>query len=136
MARNKCCRNIECFPPFDFFKPDKIDLKKLECVELNLDEFEAIRLADFEGLYQEKAAKKMNVSRQTFGRIVEEAHHKIAEALVLGKALKITGGRVTISEPINKMCSCCKIDKNVPINKLPKKCLECLKSNNLLINKQ
>jgi len=52
-----------------------------------VDEFEAIRLADLEGLYQEPAAEKMSVSRQTFGRIIESAHQKVAEALVRGKAL-------------------------------------------------
>jgi predicted Zn-ribbon and HTH transcriptional regulator len=59
---------------------------------LTVDEFEAIRLADLEGLYQEQAAREMNVSRQTFGRIIESAHRKVAEALVKGKALKIEGG--------------------------------------------
>jgi rubrerythrin len=57
-----------------------------------VDEFEAIRLADLESLYQEQAATEMNVSRQTFGRIIESAHRKVAEALVKGKALKIEGG--------------------------------------------
>jgi ArsR family transcriptional regulator len=64
----------------------------LEEVVLSVDEFEAIRLADLEGFYQELAAKKMSVSRQTFGRILESAHRKVAEALVRGKALKIEGG--------------------------------------------
>ena len=64
----------------------------LEEVVLTIDEFEAVRLADLEGLYQEQAAEKMNVSRQTFGRIIESARKKVAEALVQGKALKIGGG--------------------------------------------
>ena len=59
-----------------------------------MDEFEAIRLADLEGLYQEDAADRMGISRQTFGRIVASAHAKVAEALVKGKALKIEGGAV------------------------------------------
>jgi len=66
----------------------------LEIEILTLDEFEAIRLADLDGLYQEQAADKMKVSRQTFGRIIESAHRKIATALVKGKALKIEGGNV------------------------------------------
>ncbi len=64
----------------------------LEEVNLTLDEFEAIRLADLEGLYQEDAAKKMNISRQTFGNIIESAHKKIADSIVNAKALKIKGG--------------------------------------------
>jgi uncharacterized protein len=59
---------------------------------LSMDEYEAIRLADFEGLYQEEAAKRMNISRQTFGNIIESAHRKIADAIVNAKALKIEGG--------------------------------------------
>jgi len=59
-----------------------------------VDELEAIRLADLHGLYQEDAAKQMNVSRQTLGRILESAHKKIADTLVNGKALLIEGGPV------------------------------------------
>jgi predicted DNA-binding protein (UPF0251 family) len=68
----------------------------LEEVVLELDEMEAIRLADLEGLYQEEAAERMKVSRPTFGRIVAAARKKIAEALVAGKALRIEGGPVTM----------------------------------------
>jgi predicted DNA-binding protein (UPF0251 family) len=54
-----------------------------------LDEVEAIRLADYEGCYHAEAAREMKVSRATFGRIVNEARRKVAEALIRGKALKI-----------------------------------------------
>ncbi len=54
-----------------------------------MDEFEALRLADYEGLYHESSAGRMKISRQTFGRILNEAHRKIAECLVKGKALRI-----------------------------------------------
>jgi len=63
-------------------------------VVLTLDEFESLRLADLEGLYQEKAAGRMGVSRPTFGRIVESARRKVAEALVRGRTLRIAGGVV------------------------------------------
>jgi predicted DNA-binding protein (UPF0251 family) len=66
----------------------------LEVIAMTLDEFEAIRLADLGGLYQEEAAEKMGVSRPTFSRIVESAHRKVADALVHGKALRIEGGPV------------------------------------------
>ena len=62
---------------------------QLEEVSLSLDEVEAIRLADYEGRYHEEAAREMKVSRATFGRIVNGARHKVAEALIRGKALKI-----------------------------------------------
>jgi predicted DNA-binding protein (UPF0251 family) len=60
-----------------------------ELIVLEPDEVEALRLADLEGLYQEQAASSMGVSRQTFGRILERAHKKVADAVVHGKALKI-----------------------------------------------
>jgi len=75
-----------------YFKPRGVPLCSLEEVCLNLDEMEAIRLADLEGLYQEQAAKQMNISRQTFGNIVNSARKKIAEAIINGKALQIGAG--------------------------------------------
>jgi uncharacterized protein len=94
MPRNKCLRYIDNHPNCTFFKPAGIPLPKLTQITLNLDEYEAIRLADLEGLYQEDAAKRMNISRQTFGRIIESAHKKIADALINGKAVKIDGGNI------------------------------------------
>ena len=61
----------------------------LEELSITMDELEAIRLADYDGLYHEEAARKMEISRQTFGRILNEAHKKVAESLLKGKALKI-----------------------------------------------
>ena len=69
-------------------------MDRLEEINLTLDELEAIRLADFGGLYQEEAAKKMNISRQTFGNIINSAHKKIADVLLHAKALKIGGGNI------------------------------------------
>lgn len=54
-----------------------------------MDEVEALRLADYEGLYHEDAAQRMKISRATFGRIIDQARHKVAEALLKGKALRI-----------------------------------------------
>jgi uncharacterized protein len=76
-------------------------------VLLSLDEYEAIRLADLEGLYQEQAAARMNVSRQTFGRIVEAAHRKVADVLVHGKTLRIEGGTVSTREAPQVRCPRC-----------------------------
>jgi predicted DNA-binding protein (UPF0251 family) len=61
----------------------------LEEIALTIDELEAIRLADYEELYHEDSAKKMKISRQTFGRILNGAHKKVSECLIKGKALKI-----------------------------------------------
>jgi len=62
---------------------------ELEEIYVTLDELEAIRLADYEGRYHEDAAREMKISRATFGRIVNDARHKVAEALTRGGALRI-----------------------------------------------
>ncbi|OPY72421.1 MAG: hypothetical protein A4E63_01237 [Syntrophorhabdus sp. PtaU1.Bin050] len=89
MSRPKKCRCIGCRPNALFFKPTGIPMVHLEQIGLGLDELEALRLADLEGLYQEEAAAQMNVSRQTFGRIINEARRKVAEAIINGKVLVI-----------------------------------------------
>lgn len=94
MTRPCRCRKISCELDTNFFKPKGIPLGKLEEVNLTLDELEAVRLADYDGLYQEEAASKMNISRQTFGNIINSAHKKIADALLNAKALRIEGGKV------------------------------------------
>ncbi len=94
MPRPCRCRRIRCNPDTNYFKPRGIPLHNLEEVNLTLDELEAVRLADWKGLYQEDAAKKMNISRQTFGNIINSAHKKIADVLLNAKALKIEGGVV------------------------------------------
>lgn len=55
---------------------------------------EALRLADFEGMYHADAARLMGVSRQTFDRIVGRGRHKVAVALVKGQALRIANPSV------------------------------------------
>ncbi len=91
-------RRICCMTPAQVFKPAGIPMRDLEEVILTLDEAEAVRLADIESLYQEAAARRMGVSRQTFGRIVDSARKKIADAVINGKALRIEGGEVTIHD--------------------------------------
>ncbi|OHB56809.1 MAG: hypothetical protein A2Y07_06760 [Planctomycetes bacterium GWF2_50_10] len=94
MARPCKCRKIGLTPNVVYFKPRGIPLCSLEEVCLSLDEVEAMRLSDLEGLYQEDAARQMNISRQTFGNIINSAHKKVADALINGKALQIKGGIV------------------------------------------
>jgi len=96
--RPKKARWIKCDPGERCFRPRCKSVNKLKGVSLTIDEFEAVRLADLEGLSQEKVAKKMRVHRSTISRILEAAHKKIADALVNIKAIKVEGG-------------CCKIVK-------------------------
>jgi predicted DNA-binding protein (UPF0251 family) len=105
MPRPPHCRRVGRLPQSTYYKPRGIPLSILQHVTLTVDELEAIRLADLQGLYQEQAAEKMKISRQTFGRILESAHKKIADALVNAKALAIEGGSfeldagATVGEP-------------------------------------
>ncbi len=99
MPRPRQCRRVAQLPQATYYKPRGVPMRMLQQVALTVDELEAIRLADLEGLYQEEAAGRMNVSRQTFGRIVEAARKKVADALVNGKALSIEGGPVEVAEP-------------------------------------
>ena len=101
MARPKCCRRVAGEPPCQIFKPAGVPASALDHVVLSMDEFEAIRLADLDGLYHDKAAERMKVSRQTFGRIIGAARHKVAEALVKGLALRIEGGEIEMAEDAN-----------------------------------
>lgn len=94
MPRPFCQRNIAGRPAASVFKPIGVPMRELEEIVMTLDEFEAIRLADLDGLYQEQAAEQMGVSRATFSRIVDSAHRKVADAFVHGKALRIEGGPV------------------------------------------
>jgi len=89
MSRPKKCRCVGCSPNAFFFKPKGIPVTELDEVSIKLDELEAIKLADCEGLYHEEGAKKMGISRPTFGRILQEARRKVADAIVHGKALHI-----------------------------------------------
>ena len=94
MPRPYCCRRVAGRPAASIFKPIGIPVRMLDEVVMTLDEFEAIRLADLDGLYQASAAERMGVSRPTFSRIAAAAHRKLADALVHGKALRIEGGPV------------------------------------------
>ena len=85
------------------FKPDGVPSRELAHAILSLDEAEAIRLADLEGLYQEVAARRMGISRQTFGRIIESAHRTIADAIINRKSLRIEGGEVVMREQEESM---------------------------------
>ena len=89
MPRPQCQRNISFTPPARFFKPAGTPLRDLKELTLEADEMEALRLADYEGMYNQDAAKQMGVSRQTLDRILNRARKIVAEALVNGNAIRI-----------------------------------------------
>ena len=97
MPRPVNCRQVDRLPASTYFKPRGVPKSSLTVQVLTLDELEALRLADMEGLYHSAAAQNMGVSRQTFGRIIDNAHRKVAQALVQGQALEIKGGEVKMT---------------------------------------
>ena len=90
MPRPKKTRFVAGYPTLTAFVPEGIPATGE--VFLSVEELEAIRLSDFEGLDQESAANLVEVSRQTYGRILGQARRVISEALITGKSLRIEGG--------------------------------------------
>ena len=72
-------------------------MHSLEEVQLSLEEAEALRLKEIEGLDQEAASTRMNVSRPTFQRVLASARRKVADAVLNARALRITGGNVEMA---------------------------------------
>ena len=92
MPRPPKCRRVAFLPNVTYFKPAGIPLRTLSEVQLSVEEAEALRLKDVEGLEQEESAQRMNISRPTFQRVLGSARSKVADALLNGKAIRIEGG--------------------------------------------
>ena len=113
------------------YKPFGIPLRELESVDLLFEEYEALRLADYENMTQEEAAKIMNISRPTFTRLYDKARKNIAKAFVEGKAIIIRGGTYVTDNYWYKCGDCNKItvtDKQIA------NCGECNSDNIIQIN--
>lgn len=113
-------------PMMEGYKPFGVPMRELESVILLYEEFESLRLADYENLTQAEAAKKMNISRPTFTRLYEKARKSVAKAFVEGKAIVIRGGtyvtddywyrcddchNTTVSDHPVEQCDECESDK-------------------------
>jgi len=92
MARPVKLRYVAGLPSANSFRPMGIPANLLQEVCLSLEEIEAIRLKDLEGLEQEKCAERMHISRPTFHRVLGSGRKKLADALVNGKAIQVEGG--------------------------------------------
>lgn len=110
MPRPKRNRTIVNPPVMEGFKPFGIPMTTLEPVVLLYEEYEAIRLSDYEGLTQEQSAERMNVSRPTFTRIYEKARRTIAQAFVEGKAIFIEGGNYHTEDSWYRCEHCMKVN--------------------------
>ncbi len=98
MPRPKKCRMVDAVPGVRLFKPQGIPARQLEEIYLPFEGYEALRLADMEGLRQDEAAERMKISRQTFGRILSEARKAVTETLVKGLVLRIEGGEYRMAD--------------------------------------
>lgn len=91
-GRPKCPRHVEQTPDVTYFKPRGVPLSNLEVVSITVEELEALRLVDVEGLRQEDAAIRVGISRRAFWEDLKAARTKVALALTTGKAIEIKGG--------------------------------------------
>ena len=107
MPRPRKRRRLRHPPKSVIFKPLGAPLEALDRITLLYEELEALRLADLEGRHQAEAAAHMGVSRSTFQRILTEARHKVAQALVNGTSLRVEGGtfRVTSARWLCLVCN-------------------------------
>ena len=92
MSRPQKCRRVAFLPRVSYFKPAGVPLRLLDEVILSVEEAEALRLKDLEGLEQKEGAERMNVSRPTFQRVLASARQKTADAILHGKSIRIEGG--------------------------------------------
>ena len=100
MPRNSKCRRVCSEPACRLFSPEQASGRQ---VVMTVEELESLRLCDLEGLDQDAAADRMNVSRGTFQRILYSARRHSAEALVGGAPLLIEGGNYEVAEDCPRM---------------------------------
>ena len=114
MPRPPKCRRVEFMPEVTVFKPAGVRLAEMEEEILLLEELEALRLKDVEGLEQEECADRMQVSRPTFQRVLSSAREKVARALVEGKAIRIEGGSYRLAAR-KLRCEDCSYEFEAPV---------------------
>jgi len=122
MPRPKNNRIVHEPPLFVEFKPTGVAGKNLEQRFLALDEFEAIRLADFKGLSHEEGSQEMNISRSTFSRLIDGARNTIATFMIRGQLLTIDGGNIHFKNNIIRCLDCGHMFKtsiDMPLSKCP-----------------
>lgn len=106
MPRPQKERIISQPPLYSSFKPTGVRKTGLKQISLTIDEYEAIRLADYLQLEHEEASIEMEISRSTFTRLLERARKKVAAFLIEGKELSIEGGRIHFRTNVMKCLEC------------------------------
>jgi predicted DNA-binding protein (UPF0251 family) len=124
VPRPKKNKMVSSPPLYSGFKPVGIRRDMLQDITLEIDEYEAIRLSDYEGLDHTDAAAEMEISRSTFSRLIEKARSKVASFLIEGRMLQIEGGKIHFRDNVLKCQSCGHIF-NIDIGNRLSKCPEC-----------
>ena len=128
MPRTEKDRIVHTPPLFTEFKPIGIPVQELVSVVLTLDEFEAFRLADYNGLSHAEGAEEMGISRSTFTRLIEKSRKKISDFIIEGRVLSIDGGNVHFRNNIIRCQDCGQMFKTT-IHKEVAECPHCHSSN-------
>lgn len=97
MVRPYKLKVVEKDPKCSYFKPQGIALRELKILILSLDEYETLRLKDYENLSEIEASKKMEISQPTFNRLYVDAKKKLVKAIIEGLAIKIEGGNIKMA---------------------------------------
>ncbi|MDD2544395.1 MAG: DUF134 domain-containing protein [Candidatus Cloacimonetes bacterium] len=115
MPRNKSLRILHELPIVKGFRPMWMRPRYGQAVVLNLEEYEVLRLIDYEGKIHEEVAGMMKVSRPTVTRIYESARRKLSTALVEGRSFLIEGGEIMMKEQYF-LCEDCQHRINLPVD--------------------
>lgn len=99
-------RRVYLPPKYQNFKPAGLPRRMLKNMTLTLDEFEAIRLADYLGKEHQDASQRMNISRPTFTRLIAKARQKVAKAIIDGMQLVIEGGNIDFALSLHRCDEC------------------------------
>jgi predicted DNA-binding protein (UPF0251 family) len=118
------------------FKPFGAPPALNDAVNMLFEEYESLRLADYDNLTQEEAAKRMNVSRPTFTRIYDRARKKIAMAFVENRSILIEGGNIELTDEWYRCLDCSSLFKAPASVEHFTSCPTCNSGNIVHINKQ
>jgi predicted DNA-binding protein (UPF0251 family) len=134
MTRGRRLRRVVAPPRFKGYKPYGINSYENDCVELLYEEYEAIKLSDYNFMNHETAAKVMGISRSTFARIYESARRKIAKAMVEIKEIRTAYGNALLDKNWYA-CYKCHARFTIPRTQNKHSCAICSSTNiNLLKN--
>ncbi|MGB9866972.1 MAG: DUF134 domain-containing protein [Bacillota bacterium] len=106
MPRQPKPRSVAFFPYVKHFRPAEVSVEDLEEEVITLEELEAMRLKDLEGLDQDACAEKMGISQSTFQRLLAGARFKVARALVVGRGIRLEGGNYQLADSPLVCLSC------------------------------